>query len=138
MQDKIRPFLGTWLLDLDDSEFDQSALPRSGSCRIEEEFGLVNIRMSLVESGGDELNVVLSGIPDGPETPMRESGLIDSMVLYFEGSRTLTSQARRNGVPLMTARRTLSDDGHALEIEQTVEVPGQGLVSNTAIYRRAQ
>lgn len=138
MQDKIKPFLGTWLLDLDESEFDQSALPRSGSCRIEEEFGLVSIHMSLVEAEGGALDVVLSGLPDGPETPMRESGLIDSMALYFEGSRTLTSQGKRNGVPLMTARRRLSDDGHTLEIEQTVEVPGQGPVSNTAIYRRAQ
>lgn len=138
MQDKIKPFLGIWLLDLEESEFDQSALPRSGSCRIEEEFGLVRIHMSVVDASGEILNATLSGIPDGPATPMGESGLIDAMTLYFEDERTLTSQASRGGVALMTARRTLSADSRTLEIEQSVNVPGEGEVSNTAIYRRAQ
>ncbi len=138
MQDKIKPFLGTWLLDLEESEFDQSALPRSGSCRIEEEFGLVQIHMSMVDASGEILNATLSGIPNGPSTPMTESGLIDAMAFYFEGERTLTSAATRGGIALMTARRTLSADNRTLEIEQSVNVPGQGEVSNTAIYRRAQ
>ena len=37
----------------------------------------------------------------------------------------------------MTARRLLSEDGRSMEIEQTVEVPGEGPVVNTGIYRRA-
>ncbi len=138
LSDEITPFLGLWLMDVDACEFDQSDLPRSGSCRIEEEFGLVHIHMSLVDASGEVLNAQMSGVPGGPETRMKESGLVDSMALFFEDARTLVSQAKRDGAVLMSAKRVLSDDGQTLEIEQTVAVPGEGPVSNTAIYRKAQ
>ncbi|NRG16877.1 hypothetical protein HPQ64_04135 [Rhizobiales bacterium] len=136
--EKIAPFLGTWLLDHDESEFDQSAPPQSASCRIEEEFGLVRILMTVVEADGEKMEAEISGVPDGPETRMSESGLIDRLSLYFEGERTLTSEGKRKGLTLMRARRTLSEDGRSLEIEQTVEVPGEGRISNSAVYKRAQ
>ena len=66
------------------------------------------------------------------------SGLADRLTLFFEDEMTLTSQASRKGIVLMSARRTLSEDGGTLEIEQTVSVPGQGDVVNTGVYRRAQ
>lgn len=138
MTDQIAPFLGTWLLDLDDSEFDQSDLPRSGQCRIEEEFGLVTIRMMLVTAEGETVEGEMAAIPGGPGQRLSQSGLADRLLLFFEGDRTLTSEAKRGDEVLMTARRRLSEDGRTLEIEQSVNVPGQGEVVNTAIYRRAQ
>lgn len=134
----IAPFIGTWLLDHDRSTFDQSSPPQSASCRIEEEFGLIRILMKVVEADGEVMEAEISGVPGGPETRMSESGLIDRMALYFEDEHTLTSEGKRKGMTLMKARRTLSEDRTQLEIEQTVEVPGEGTISNSAIYRRAQ
>ncbi|MHC5655572.1 hypothetical protein [Stappia sp.] len=134
----ISPFLGTWILDLDESEFDQSDLPRAATCRIEEEFGLVTIRTSIVSVEGETIEGELSGVPGGPGQRLSESGLADRLTLFFEDEMTLTSQASRKGIVLMSARRTLSEDGGTLEIEQTVSVPGQGDVVNTGVYRRAQ
>lgn len=138
MTDRIKPFLGTWLLDVDESEFDQGALPRAGSCRIEERFGLISFKVAMTEATGETVKAEFTGVPDGRETPLIESGLADRLVLYFADDRTLVSEARRQGATLMTARRTLSEDGQILTIEQTVQVPGQGPVSNSAVYRRAQ
>ena len=138
MTDQITPFLGTWMLDLDESEFDQSDLPRSATCRIEEDFGLVRIRMTTITAEGEQLEGEIAGVPGGPGERLSESGLADRLLLFFEDARTLTSQAKRGTVVLMSARRVLSDDGTVLEIEQTVEVPGEGSVVNTGLYRRVQ
>lgn len=136
--EQIGPFLGTWILDLDESEFDQSDLPQAATCRIEEEFGLVTIRMSIISASGEEISGEITGVPGAPGARLSESGLADRLLLYFEDEQTLTSEAKRGNLTLMTARRRLSDDGQSLEVEQSVEVPGQGAVVNTGIYRRAQ
>lgn len=134
----IAPFLGTWILDPDESEFDQSDLPRAATCRIEEEFGLVTIRLQIVTASGETVTGEITGLPGGPGQRLGQSGLADRLTLFFEDARTLTSQATRDGAVLMSARRRLSADGTTLEIEQTVAVPGQGAVVNTGIYRRGQ
>ena len=136
--ESIVPFLGTWVLDLDESEFDQSDLPRAATCRIEEEFGLVTIRHQVVTSDGETVEGEITGVPGGPGERLSESGLADRLTLTLEDERTLTSQATRNGRVLMTAKRMLSQDGTTLEIEQTVVVPGEGEIVNTGFYRRAQ
>lgn len=136
--ERIAPFLGTWILDLDESEFDQSELPQAATCRIEEEFGLVSIRMSILSASGEEIGGEITGVPGAPGARLSESGLADRLLLYFEDEYTLTSEAKRGDLTLMTARRRLSDDGQSLEVEQSVVVPGQGPVINTGIYRRAQ
>lgn len=138
MTDTIAPFLGTWMLDLDESEFDQSDLPRSATCTIEEEFGLIRIRMITITADGERLEAEIAGVPGGPGERLGESGLADRLLLFFEDETTLTSQAKRGDMVLMSARRMLSEDGRTLEIEQSVEVPGEGTVVNTGIYRRAQ
>ncbi|MBL6431509.1 MAG: hypothetical protein HPM95_11495 [Alphaproteobacteria bacterium] len=137
MTDQIAPFLGTWILDLDESEFDQSDLPKAGRCTIEEEFGLVCIRMTLITADGETLEGEITGVPGGAGQRLTESGLAERLYLFFEDDRTLTSQAKRGEQVLMTARRLLSEDGRSMEIEQTVEVPGEGPVVNTGIYHRA-
>lgn len=136
--ERIAPFLGTWILDLDESEFDQSELPQAATCRLEEEFGLVSIRMSILSASGEEIGGEITGVPGAPGARLSESGLADRLLLYFEDEYTLTSEAKRGDLTLMTARRRLSDDGQSLEVEQSVVVPGQGPVINTGIYRRAQ
>ncbi|SDU39977.1 hypothetical protein [Stappia sp. ES.058] len=138
MTDQIAPFLGTWILDRDESEFDQSDLPRSGRCTIEEEFGLVCIRMTLITADGETLEGEITGVPGGTGQRLSESGLADRLFLYFEDDHTLTSQAKRGDLVLMTAKRMLAEDGRSMEIEQTVEVPGEGPIVNTGLYRRAQ
>ena len=72
MTDQIAPFLGTWILDLDESEFDQSDLPKAGRCTIEEEFGLVCIRMTLITAVWPTGYTCSSRTP-GP-SPLRPSG----------------------------------------------------------------
>jgi hypothetical protein len=136
--DQIAPFLGKWILDLDESEFDQSDLPRAATCTIEEEFGLVTIRMSIISAGGEEIAGEITGVPGKAGQRLSESGLADRLLLFFEDERTLTSEAKRGELTLMSARRRLSEDGHSMEVEQTVAVPGQGPVVNTGMYRRAQ
>ncbi|ADZ68799.1 hypothetical protein [Polymorphum gilvum] len=137
MTDTLAPFLGTWILDVEESDFQHGEPPRSATLRIEDEFGMVRFTMSQVTSDGETVTDSFSALPDGPETPLGKSGLVDAMRLVFQGPRNLVSEARRGGVTLMKADRELSEDGRTLTVTQTVHVPDVASYTNVSLYRRA-
>ena len=138
MSDKLSPFLGTWILDADESEFDQGEPPKSATLRIEDNFGMARFIMNSVSAEGEVTNDSFEALPDGPEVKLGKSGLVDAMRLVFDGDRNLVSEARRGGLTLMKAERELSEDGTTLTVTQTVHLPDVASFTNTSVYRRAQ
>lgn len=138
MEDKIAPFLGTWILDTEESEFEQGDLPKTATLKIEDNFGMVIFTMNQVAADGEVTNDSFEAVPDGPEVKLGKSGLVDAMRLVFQTDRNLVSEARRGGLTLMKAERELSDDGQTLTITQTVHLVDVASFSNISIYRRAQ
>lgn len=138
MSDKIAPFLGTWILDVDASDFEQGEPPQSATMKIEDEFGMVGIAMNEVTAEGETVSNDFSALPDGPEIKLKESGLVDAMRLVFNGDRKLVSEARRGGLTLMKAERELSEDGQTLTVTQTVHLVDVASFTNTSVYRRSQ
>ncbi len=138
MKDPIPPFLGTWIMDPDESEYDQGDPPKSGTYRIEDDSGLLIFTMNWIDADGTSHSESFSGIPNGKPIRLRESGLVDELVLFFETPRKLVSEARRGGLTIMKAARTLSDDGTSLTIDQVVHVLDDQTFVNTSIYYRAQ
>ncbi|MEP3275468.1 MAG: hypothetical protein ABJN26_19855 [Stappiaceae bacterium] len=138
MIDPIPPFLGTWIMDPDESEYDQGDPPKSGTYRIEDESGLLIFSMNWIDAEGVSHSESFSGIPNGKPVRLRESGLVDELVLYFEKPTKLVSEARRNGLTIMKATRELSDDGASMTVDQTVHVLDEQTFVNTSIYHRAQ
>ena len=138
MTDKITPFLGTWILDVEASEFEQGDPPNSATMRIEDEFGMVKFTMSQVTAEGETVDDEFAAIPDSPETKLGKSGLVDAMRLVFDGDRKLVSEARRGGLTLMKAERELSEDGLTLTVTQTVHLVDVASFTNVSVYRKAQ
>ncbi|PTW63296.1 hypothetical protein C8N35_1011347 [Breoghania corrubedonensis] len=138
MSDPIEPFLGTWILDVEASDFEQSAPPQAGSCRIDTEGQRLVFHMLALDAKGETTEAELKGVPDGKPVKLEESGLVDAMVLYFRPDGALVSEARRGGAALMTAARKISDDGRTMTITQTVHLPDDTSPIDTAVYRRAQ
>ncbi len=138
MSDKLSPFLGTWILDADESEFEQGEPPRSATLKIEDNFGMAIFTMNQVSAEGEVTNDSFEAMPDGPEVKLGKSGLVDAMRLVFENDRNLVSEARRGGLTIMKAERELSDDGSTLTITQTVHLVDVSSFTNVSVYRRAQ
>ncbi len=137
-EDKIAPFLGTWILDEEASDFEQGDPPKSATLRIEDNFGMAVFSMNQVAADGEVTNDTFEAVPDGPEVKLGKSGLVDAMRLVFQGDRNLVSEARRGGLTLMKAERELSEDGRTLTVTQTVHLVDVASFTNISVYRRAQ
>lgn len=138
MSDKLTPFLGTWILDTSESQFEQGDPPKSATLKIDDNFGMAVFTMSQVGADGEVTNDSFEALPDGPEVKLGKSGLVDAMRLVFEGDRTLVSEARRGGLTIMKAQRELSEDGTTLTVTQVVHLVDVASFTNTSVYRRAQ
>jgi len=137
-EDKLGPFLGTWILDTEESDFEQGEPPKSATLKIEDNFGMAIFTMNQVAADGEVTNDTFEAVPDGPEVKLGKSGLVDAMRLVFEGDRNLVSEARRGGLTLMKADRKLSEDGRTLTVTQTVHLVDVASFKNISVYRRAQ
>lgn len=137
-EDKLAPFLGTWILDADESEFEQGDPPKSATLKIEDNFGMAVFTMNQVGADGELTNDTFEALPDGPEVKLGKSGLVDAMRLIFNGQKNLVSEARRGGLTIMKAERELSEDGRTLTVTQTVHLVDVASFTNTSVYRRAQ
>ncbi|MCX2725151.1 hypothetical protein [Roseibium salinum] len=138
IEDKLAPFLGTWILDPDASEFEQGDPPKSATLKIEDNFGVAVFTMNQVSAEGEVTNDSFEAVPDGPEVKLGKSGLVDAMRLVFKDERTLVSEARRGGLTLMKAERELSADGRTLTVTQTVHLVDVASFTNISVYHRAQ
>ncbi|MEE4012801.1 hypothetical protein V1T76_12100 [Roseibium sp. FZY0029] len=138
IEDKLAPFLGTWILDTEESDFEQGEPPRSATLKIDENFGVAVFTMNQVAADGEVTNDTFEAMPDGPEVRLGKSGLVDAMRLVFQGDRNLISEARRGGLTIMKADRELSEDGRTLTVTQTVHLVDVASYTNVSVYRRAQ
>lgn len=138
IEDKLAPFLGTWILDTEESDFEQGEPPKSATLKIEDRFGVAAFTMNQVSSDGVVTNDNFEAMPDGPEIKLGKSGLVDAMRLVFQGDRNLVSEARRGGLTIMKADRELSEDGRTLTVTQTVHLVDVASYTNVSVYRRAQ
>ncbi|WP_428643487.1 hypothetical protein [Roseibium sp.] len=137
-EDKLAPFLGTWILDTDASDFEQGEPPKSATLKIEDNFGMAVFTMNQVAADGEVTNDTFEAMPDGPEVKLGKSGLVDAMRLVFQGDRNLVSEARRGGLTIMKADRELSEDSRTLTVTQTVHLVDVSSFTNISVYRRAQ
>ncbi|WP_310618587.1 hypothetical protein [Flexibacterium corallicola] len=137
MDERLIPFLGMWILDPDQSHYEQGEVPLGGSLKIAEKDGEVGFFMKTVEGAGDTLEANFSGIPDGIDRPMPPNSFADTLSLVFDDSHTLTSEAKKNGLVIMSAKRQIDDTGQHLVVEQTVHLLDVGSFTNEAVYVRA-
>ncbi len=138
IEDKLAPFLGNWILDTGESDFEQGEPPKSATLKIEDNFGMVRFTMNQVAADGEVTNDTFEAMPDGPEVKLGKSGLVDAMRLVFESDRNLVSEARRGGLTIMKAERELSEDGNTLTLTQTVHLVDVASFKNITVYRKAQ
>lgn len=137
MDERIKAYLGTWILDPDISRYEQGTVPLGGRLKIVEKDGEIGFFMKTVEGDGESVEANFAGIPDGHDRPMPENPFADTLSLSLNIDGDLISEAKRGGLTIMEAKRELNEDGSQLTVYQTVHVLDSGSFTNEAVYVRA-
>ncbi len=131
-------FLGTWILDATTCRYQQGEPPLSGRYHIMADGDALVFTISWADAQGQSHEVSFRGRPDGSHVPFNGGPLADALAITLVSDNQLNSSAFNAGVELMTAQRTLSDNGQAMHVIQTVKLPDGAAPTNHATYDRAQ
>ncbi len=129
-------FLGTWELDTATCDYQQGEPPWSDIHRIRRDGDDLVIEHNWTDAEGEEHTALFRGLPDGNRAPFDGRPLADQLQLTAPSEHELNMAAFRDGLELMTATRTMADDGMSLELVQTVHLPDLTTSTNRAIYLR--
>jgi hypothetical protein len=110
------PFVGTWVLNLDKSQFQSGgAAVRSRTLTITPKGDVFTHQQDTYRVGQDAINQVMFDAKyDGAEYPVR--GAAFASVSFTRMGRTMTRKAKDVGMEVETATYTLSADGKTLTI----------------------
>jgi hypothetical protein len=133
-----KKFLGTWSLDTATCEYEQGEPPWSDVHRIEEDGGELVFIMDWTDAEGETHHASFRAKPDGNKIPFNGGPLADALQVSAPSETELNSSAFRDGVELMTAVRTLADDGDTLIFKQTVHLPDGTSPMNQGVYVREE
>jgi hypothetical protein len=131
-------FLGAWSLDTATCEYEQGEPPWSDLHRIEEDGDELVFIMDWTDAEGETHHASFRAKPDGSMIPFNGGPLADALQVSAPSETELNSSAFRGGVELMTAVRTLDDDGVTLNLKQTVQLPDGTSPSNYGTYVREE
>lgn len=129
-------FLGDWILDVDNCEFEQGDPPRSASNSITEDGQELIVAMDWTDTDGETHHMSFRAVPDGRKIPFNGGPLADHLSVTAINDSELVAAAYRDGIELMTAIRTLSPDGSVMELEQVVHLPDGASPRNSSFYYR--
>ncbi|MEM7112902.1 MAG: hypothetical protein AAF614_10760 [Chloroflexota bacterium] len=132
---KQNNFLGHWQFDPTQSRYQLGNPPQSGSYTIEEDDQRLVFKMAWTDIGGQEHAAQFHGIPDGKQYPLDDTTVADMVCLTLKDAYTLVSTAYKNGLLILHAQRTLSEDGNTMNIVQSGNTDA-GPYANESVYRR--
>jgi len=131
-------FLGTWTLDTATCAYEQGEPPWEDRHRIEAQGDELVIIMDWTDAEGETHHASFRGKPDGSMIPFNGGPLADALQITAPSETELHLSAFRGGIELMTATRTLANDGEMLELTQTVHLPDGTSPANVGIYVREE
>jgi hypothetical protein len=129
-------FLGDWELEPESCVYEQSAPPRTGSYSISEGRDGLTFDMAWTDAEGENHEYGFAAMPDGKPHAFPGGDLADALSVTALSQTELNSAAFYKGRELMTATRTLVDEGAFMEVRQSVLLPDGTRPVNFARYRR--
>ena len=131
------PFLGTWVLVPEACDYARGEPPRSGTYMLHTPDGVqYHFDMAWVDAAGEAHRASFGAVPDGAPHPFAAPG-VDTMTLTRVDAVNLVSEVFHRGMLILTAVRTLSEDGRALRVAQSGQNAEGEVWENVALYRRA-
>ena len=129
-------FLGTWTLDPDSCDYEQSEPPKEGTYRIEERGDQLHFIMRWVDAQDEEHLLSFSGPPNGQALPFAGGPLADALAITAVSERELNTSGFYRGEECMVAQRQLDATGSAMRVTQVVRFTDGSSAANIAVYHK--
>lgn len=140
------PFLGTWILQADQSDYQFGDPPAAGTYTIapaadgEHDGAGYLVTMAWTDAAGQAHELSYFGIPDGQTHPFAapdpEKSPVDATSMTRVDERTLDSASFKAGKQIAHARRHLAPDGRTMTVTQSGTTPAGKPFANVSTYRR--
>ncbi|PCJ27099.1 MAG: hypothetical protein COA96_04070 [SAR86 cluster bacterium] len=103
----IENFLGKWKLSPEEALYEFGTPPSSGTYEIIKNGETLIFNMEWMDSKGESHNMSYSEICDGNFHELKDVPVADELRLTLKSNTLLESDARKNGVTVMSAQREL-------------------------------
>lgn len=133
---KPDPFLGTWELIPDQSDYQLGQPPASGTYRITANETGYTFNIQWTTADGQEMAAAYDAIPDGQQHPYENPAIADAVSLTRVSEKQLDSASFKDGQQIAHAARILANDNQTMTVIQSGQTPDGGSFSNTAVYHR--
>ena len=129
-------FLGTWIMQPEQNDYQFGNPPQQGSYKIETEGDGYLVTMDWMTADGKEMTMSYNAIPDGKEYPTDPATGVDTMSMTRISDNVLDSAAMKDGVVVAYGTRILSEDENTMTVKQSGKTPNGQEFINTSVYLR--
>lgn len=136
-QISIDPFLGTWELDPEQSDYQLGTPPQKGTYQLIPEGEQIAVAMDWTDAAGKDFHMVYYMTPDGEDHAYTDSPAVDAIQSTILDARTLETLSKKDGNIVASGLRELSDDGKTMRVIQRGATPDGQTFANVALYRKS-
>jgi hypothetical protein len=129
-------FVGDWAFVQEEAHYEVGQPPLEGKYRIHPIGEMLEITAEWTAADGQNYSVVYHSIPDGEQHPYENSTVADTISTKLVDETTMDTAVFKDEVMVSYARRTLSEDGHRMTVEQQGFRPDGSSFSNRSVYVR--
>lgn len=133
---KIDPFVGTWELQPEQSQYEAGQPPASGLYRIEPQGEGYLVTMQWQTAAGAAKEMHYTSIPDGKDYAYENPEIAEFVSMTRVDEKTLDSATKKGGQMIAHARRELSKDAQAMRVTQSGLLPDGSWFKNISVYKR--
>lgn len=139
MANEVDPFIGTWVLDPNQSQYQYGNPPVKGSYKISTKVDQYVFEMKWETQDGTEHEMSFQAMPDGVERPYYDDPAVaDSIRLTRIDRLTLDSETRKGGDITARASRQINEEENTMKVVQTGKTPDGQQYTNITYYAKVQ
>jgi hypothetical protein len=131
-------FVGTWHLDPSQSDYEFGQPPKQGALTFTYDGQYLRYTMEWTTADDKGMTLTLEVVPDGQDHAYHGNPAVADATRYtMIDEFTLDSEAKKQGIVVAYARRTISPDGQSMAITQSGQTPEGVTFDNRSVYRRS-
>jgi hypothetical protein len=127
-------FYGKWVFQPEQANYELGAPPKEGRYEVRQEGNVLRFIMDWVDSTDKSFHMIYETIPDGAAHPYENPAMADTVTTTLIDANTLDSVTRKGEAILVSARRTLSQDGKVMEVSMSGNKPDGSNYVNRSVY----
>jgi hypothetical protein len=130
------PFVGTWELQVEQSEYEVGEPPASGLYRIQPQGEGYLVTMRWETADGQQREMSYTSIADGKDYAYENPEVAEFVSMTRVAERRLVSATKKGGQMIAHACRELAEDEQTMRVTQSGVRPDGTWFDNVSIYKR--